>query len=114
MRPVNLVLGLGLGVVWMAGLRAGVEGWIVWLDFAVALAALAVALIPSRAPGVIRAADTSFGVVLLALWLLALAVGVVSWMAWWTFAFGVAFLFGAVGAPGIYAEIGRPSHPSRA
>lgn len=112
MRPVNLVLGVGLGVLWLAGLRAGVEGWLVWFDFAVALAAIVSALVPARAPGMIRAADSSFGAILLALWLLALAVGVTSWMAWWTFAFGVAFLIVAVGAPGIYAEVGRPSHPS--
>jgi hypothetical protein len=115
MRAVNIVLGVALGILWLAGLNAGVAPWLVWLDFIVALAAIAVGVVPAatRAEGAYRASDVAFGVVLLALWIVALAAGVTSWMAWWTFAFGIAFLVAGASAPGIELPL-RPSHPSRA
>ncbi len=49
MRPGLLLLGIGLGVLWAAGLRADAARWLVWLDLVAAVASLVVAAVPPRA-----------------------------------------------------------------
>jgi hypothetical protein len=114
MRIVFVLLALGLGLVWLAGLRVGATPWLVWLDFVAALLALGNAFMPAEAGGLVRASPIAIGVALLVLWIVALIVGAVPWLAWWTFAFGVAFvIFGLVsmGSRPIDRTTLRPTAP---
>jgi energy-converting hydrogenase Eha subunit E len=116
MRGVNLVLGVALFVLAVVGVRTGIPPWLLSLVFLIALGALTTALAPARSMALIRALDLGLGSALVVSWLLAIAASVASWFAWWTFAFGVAFLIVGVGAAGIEREsarLSRPSYPSR-
>ncbi len=91
MRMGLIVLGLALGVLWVAGLVGGVAAWMVWIDFAVSLASLLAAFVPEEMPQVLAATPIALSVALLVTWLIGLAEGVPGWMAWWTFAFGAGY-----------------------
>ncbi len=110
MKAVMIVLAIALGILWIAGLSAGASGWLVWLDFVGALWALGAGIAPDRRGTLSNGSAFAIGVGLLVLWIIGLGVHATIWMAWWTFAFGVAFIIaGAVGARSTSA-IGRPSH----
>jgi hypothetical protein len=116
MRPGLIVLGIGLGLLWVAGLSARATPWLVWFDFALAVGSLVAALSPSREGGLVdrpdrvdtataRRAPVGIGVLLVALWVLGLATGATPWLAWWTFGFGLAYvLFGLAGRPEVPAR----------
>ncbi len=93
-RVTSVILGIGLVILWLAGLSSSaVPGWLCWLDLVAAIGAFVVAGIAApEAPLRERAtgpAVESLG--LFALWIIALAtVGNIA-MAWWNFGFAVAF-----------------------
>ncbi len=115
MRPGMILLGIGLGLLWIAGLYNHATGWLVWLDFVCAILSLGFGLIPdnmierrigggtisttgttrttttNRVEALLRLPPFFEMVSLLVLWIIALAVGASSWMAWWTFAFAIAY-----------------------
>lgn len=99
MKIGMVVLGIGLGILWIVGLQAGVSSWLVWLDFVAACLSLLTVLAPeSRLGTVLRASPFAVGVGLVVLWIVALAVGAAPWFAWWVLAFGIAYIIlGAVG-----------------
>ena len=90
---VSIVLGLGLIILWIAGLSAHAVGWLTWLDGLVGLLAIVagfgVLRLATRA-GVATSGGLAFGLVIL--WIIGLAAGGTLWLAWWTFAFACAFL----------------------
>lgn len=109
-----VVLGIGLGILWIVGLQAGVSGWLVWLDFAAACLSLLTVLAPDRALGRgLRASPLAVGAGLVLLWIIALAVGAAPWFAWWTLAFGIAYIIlGAVGPSEEGLQEGGPTVPT--
>ncbi len=93
------VLGLGLVILWIVGLSNHATHWLTWLDGLAALCAFAVAAM-APTEGVRRnvsSASIALSIGLFVLWIIALAVGASSWLAWWTFAFACAFLLLGVG-----------------
>lgn len=101
MRAGLIVLGIALGILWLAGLSAQANSWLVWLDFAVAALSILTASIPTLMPNTLKASPFGFGTALLVLWVVGLSTHASYWMTWWTFGFGVAYLlYGlAVGWP---------------
>jgi hypothetical protein len=94
-RGISVFLGIGLVILWIAGLSTpNTAGWLVWLDGIAALCAFAIA--GATVPGVSRASRAggpiALSLGLFALWVIGLATNVQSWLAWWTFAFACAFL----------------------
>ena len=86
------LLGSGLAVVWMFAVGYGATSWLSWTVCGCAIIALA-GLGPAaiaEIPGV--GTWPLVGVVLLAAWLFALAVGATPWLAWLSFGFGLAFV----------------------
>jgi hypothetical protein len=91
MRPVIAILGIGMIILGLFGL--GPSSWLGWLDVLLGI----VALVSSGALGraernVAVGTSVGLGIAALVLWIIALSTGVVAWLAWWTFAFGVAFI----------------------
>jgi hypothetical protein len=64
--------------------------WLGWLDIVVG--ALALVASASRLPRSTEYGGVGLGVAALVIWIIALATGVVGWLAWLTFLFGVAFV----------------------
>jgi hypothetical protein len=91
-RGLAALLGSGLATVWMFAVGYGHSGWLSWAMLA--CAAIAFAGIGPAATEEMSGISTwpFVGVVLLATWLFALAVGATSWLAWSSFAFGCAFV----------------------
>jgi hypothetical protein len=90
------LLGSGLAVIWMFAVGYHATAWLSWTVLGCAVVALA-GLGPSamaEMPGV--GTWPLVGVVLLAAWLFALAVGATPWLAWLSFAFGLAFVIVSV------------------
>jgi hypothetical protein len=86
------LLGSGLAIVWMFAIGYHAAGWLSWTVLGcgvIALAGLGPAAMVEM-PGV--GTWPLVGVVLLAAWLFALAVGATPWLAWLSFAFGLAFV----------------------
>jgi len=93
-RAAGLValLGSGLAVIWMFAIGYGATSWLSWTVLACAFVALA-GLGPAAMadmPGV--GTWPLVGVVLIAAWLFALAVGATRWLAWLSLAAGLAFV----------------------
>jgi hypothetical protein len=91
MRPVIAILGIGMIILGLFGL--GQSAWLGWLDVIVGI----VALVSSGALGradrsMVVGSSVGLGIAALVLWIVALSAGVVAWLTWWTFAFGVAFI----------------------
>jgi hypothetical protein len=95
-RVGSMVLGAGLVVLWIVGLNHGATLWLTWLCGVAGLTSLATAaLIRSQSPG--RAgwremAPAGVGLGLLLFSIVGLALRATGWLAWWTFAFGCAYL----------------------
>ena len=86
------LLGSGLAAVWMFAIGYGATSWLSWTVLGCAIVALA-GLGPAamaEMPGV--GTWPLVGVVLIAAWLFAMAGGATRWLAWLSFAFGLAFV----------------------
>lgn len=90
-REISTAFGLGLGVLFIAGLANHAPGWLTWLDGAGALLAFLTAAAASVAPmaGAAVAALLAGGLIIL--WIVALATGESSAQAWWTLGFALGF-----------------------
>ncbi len=90
---ISVVLGLGLVILWVAGISAHAVNWLTWLDGIVGLMAIAAGLgamrVATRA-GVATSGGLAFALFLL--WIIGLAAGSTVWVVWWTFAFACGFL----------------------
>jgi hypothetical protein len=87
MRTGVVLLGIGLGILWLTGVSAGAPSWMNWLDFGACVVALAVGLSghpPLEAPFFL-------GFLLLVAWVVGLARHAPSYMVWWNFAFAIGF-----------------------
>lgn len=110
MRPIVILLGIGIFVLGLIGARA--TPWLAWLD--AALGVLAIFGGSVRTPVDNRAwvlGPAALGAGALALWIIALATGASIGVAWWTFAFGVGFLLCAAAQP--RAPMGGPTSVRR-
>ena len=89
------ILGIGLVVLWIAGLgSATAPRWLTWFDGLAALASFAIAAFtPAYASKSTRMGEPiAVSVGLYALWVIALASGATGWLTWWTFVFACAFV----------------------
>jgi hypothetical protein len=107
MKPVLAVLGIGIIILGLFGL--GRSDWLGWLDIVLGILALVGAGALGRASrNVYIASSMAIGVGALVLWIIGLAVGVVPWLVWWTFAFGCAFILASFLQPGVTGGYGPP------
>ena len=100
LRRNATLLGIGLLVLWVAGLGAPeASPWLTWLDGTAALFSFLAAIYGprQREKGTRVLGVATLASALFVLWIVGLAAGVPRWQAWWTFAFGCAFLALAVG-----------------
>ena len=88
MKPVLAVLGIGMIILGFFGLTR--VAWLGWLDIIVGVLALLASA--SKLPRSTEYGGVSLGVATLIVWLIALASGVVGWLTWLTFLFGVCFI----------------------
>jgi hypothetical protein len=93
-RTLGLValLGFALVAIWMFAVGYGATGWLSWMVLGCAIIALA-GLGPAamaEMPGM--GTWPLVGVVLIAAWLFAMAVGATPWLAWLSLGFGFAFV----------------------
>jgi hypothetical protein len=95
-----IILGIGLIIMWLAGLGGQNPGWLVWLDFAVGILSIIGAFsIPSLSESMRVATPFLLAGGLFLLWLIALGVGgMETWKTWWTFVFACAYTLLGVGA----------------
>src|SRR5262245_37950227 len=116
MRPLMLLLGIGVAAVWLLGLDRGATAWMVWIDLAAALASIASAGLPPRDGEPTEAALAVPFVLagtLMMVWLLGLALRAPRWLAWSNFAFGLAYGLLGVAVGMLVGERGRmqPRNP---
>ena len=94
-RGFSVVLGIGLVVMWIAGLGTSTSpAWMNWLDLVGAIGAFIAAGAVSETPA--RRLNLVIGPILLSaglliLWIAGLTTGASVAMSWWNFVFGVAF-----------------------
>jgi hypothetical protein len=91
MKVGMVALGVALAVLFIVGLSSGASPWLVWLDLVCAIASLLVAFVPDSQIGVLTASPYVISAGLIMLWIVGLATMATPWLAWWTFAFGVAY-----------------------
>ena len=93
-RPWMIILGIGLLLVWLAGVGYHTASWLCWLDFVGGMASIAGGLFaPPDLPRNARMAmPLALSVMLFLLWIISLAVGHEAWKVWWTFAFACGYL----------------------
>jgi thiol:disulfide interchange protein len=105
-RGWSIALGVGLILLWIAGLSAPSPGWLAWLDGLAGLFAFIIA--GMNFPLVKRSVRTggpiALAVGLFVMWVAGMATGAPTWLAWWNFAFACAFLL-----VGISAGVAAPS-----
>jgi len=106
-RAVAIALGVGLLVLWIAGLSYHAPVWLTWLDGVAGLVAFIVAwaFVASAMVGVAMSGGLALG--LFILWIIALGSRGGIWMAWWTFGFAAAFSLLAVAAMGGATSYGQ-------
>lgn len=104
-RGWMIALGVGLLVLWLAGLAGA--GWLLWLAFAVGVLSIVAGFwLPDSAPRYARGGVPGvFAAEMFVLWVVALATAQPPWQTWWIFIFGCAYLLlaaagGAVRQPG--------------
>ena len=94
-RSWTIALGLGLLILWLAGLGSPLAaGWLTWLDFLAALLAFHLARARLFRDGSDTAPSAPFleAVFLAALWFISFSTPTAAWLRWLTFAFALAFL----------------------
>ncbi len=82
LRPGSIVLGIGLVVLWLAGLYNHATPWLTWLDGLGALSAfVAAGAIPDTVVrGRLAAGPFSIAVGLFILWIVGMVTGAVGWL----------------------------------
>src|SRR5262245_30626729 len=100
-RPWMIVLGIGLLLVWLAGVGYHTASWLLWLDFIGGILSIAAGLFaPAELSRNARMAmPLALSATLFLLWIISLVVGQEPWKVWWTFAFACGYLLvAALGA----------------
>src|SRR5262245_4163936 len=96
MRPMLAVLGIALILTGLAAIPS--SKWVSWVDVLAGLAAVGeFALLPNGAPRALFWGAASIGAVLVASWVLVLAINPVTWPGWWNLAFAAALFMTASG-----------------
>jgi hypothetical protein len=99
MKPLMALLGGGLIVLGLLGIAP--VPWLGWIDVALGIAAmLAGSMLEGASASMRSGVPVAIGVAAIVVFLVAIGVGATTWLAWWTFAFGIAFfVVSAAGAP---------------
>lgn len=100
MRTGMILLGIGLGLLWLVGLGYQATPWLTWGNLVAALLSLGTGLLPNSAVSALKASPFTLGGLLVVLWIVGLASGASLWLTWWTFVFGVAYLLFGVATLG--------------
>lgn len=95
---ISSALGMGLVILWVAGLSSRATSWLFWLDGLGGLLAIAAGLVLGASTRIGSAASAALALGLFLLWIVALATGATAWLTWWTPLFGFAFLSLAAGS----------------
>ena len=96
MRTLAVICGIGLAVLWLAGLSSpNAATWLTWLDGLGALASFVVAGGRGVRTTVMTGAVTT-AVGLFALWIVGLSTNGAQFQNWWTFVFGCLMAFAAI------------------
>jgi asparagine N-glycosylation enzyme membrane subunit Stt3 len=110
---VAALLAAALVTAWMFAVGYNESGWLSWLDLAAGIVVLG-GLATTRNRELQGTATWPLaGVLLLALWLFALATGAPRWLTWLNFAVGCGFVVTTVGwliASGEHAGPRRHAH----
>jgi hypothetical protein len=106
MRPLSIVCGIGLVILWLVGLGSATSApWLTWLNALGAIMSFVVASsVQTRTAAINTAVGTSIG--LFALWIIGLSTDGLAYQNWWTFVF--ACLMGVAALLGV-GETGRGS-----
>jgi hypothetical protein len=94
-RGTSIVLGAGLLLLWIIGLANHATPWLTWLDAVGAVVAFGIAAaMVSHPPNYAMpvGGPIGLGIALFVLWIVGLSTNSTGWLAWWTFAFGCAFM----------------------
>jgi hypothetical protein len=112
-RTGDVVLGIGLVILWIAGLSAHATGWLTWLDGLAALGAFAIGgAVATRTGAAAGTATIALSLGLFVLWIVALATDASLWLSWCTFAFALALLIlGIAGTVSTRAQLPRVAGP---
>jgi hypothetical protein len=96
MRTLAVISGIGLVILWLAGLSSpNAAVWLTWLNGVGALACFVVGGAKGTRKGLVNGAvGTSIG--LFALWIIGLASNGAQFQNWWTFVFGCVMAFAAI------------------
>jgi hypothetical protein len=110
MKQLVVALSIGYGILGLVGVLSRAVPWLSWLNLIIGiLGVIASAQLSARRPasegGVAGAEGIAAGV----LWIIALATGHRGPMAWWTFAFGVAFIITALVSVGARRGVHAPA-----
>lgn len=96
-RLWSVLYGVGLALLWLAGLLGGGPRWYAWLDALAAVCAVGGGTIAASVPPRLKVeGPLALAAGLFGLWIAGLAARVPGWQAWWTFLFAV--LFAVLGA----------------
>ncbi len=89
----SVVLGAGLVVLWIVGLNQGATMWLTWLLGLAGLTSIVVAaMLPAQHGREGAKPPALLGFTLFGIWIVAIAARATSWLTWWTFALGFAYL----------------------
>src|ERR1700722_16549841 len=94
-KSMTVLMGVGLAVLWLAGLGSPTSvAWVTWLDFVAGLWAFGIVAggrinfrIGERADSAI-----ALSVGLFAIWIVGLTTIAPGWQSWWNFGFACGFL----------------------
>src|SRR5262249_22895503 len=92
-RPWMIVLGVGLLLLWLAGVGSRTGGGLLWIDFVLGVASIgagvfAAALSRNARMGI----PVALSIALFFVWMSGLALRQQPWRSWWTFAFACGYL----------------------
>lgn len=91
-RTYSFLMGIGLSLVWLAGMTSPAPHWYAWLDAIAAVCAYGGATVADTVPPFLRAlGPLALSAGLFGLWIVGLVTDVPAWQAWWTFVFAVGF-----------------------
>lgn len=92
-RTYSFLLGLGLAILWLAGITSYAPLWFTWLTAIAAICAFGGSLMVDSMPPVgRRLGPLALSLGLFGLWIAGLLERVPPWQIWWTFFFAAAFL----------------------
>jgi hypothetical protein len=107
-RPLAMLLALGLVGSALVGAALHATGWLRWLDLLVAAAALGYLWRPTSRTTAAYLVSLALGCMIL--WLVGITVGATPWLTWVTFGHGIGFLF--IGIVACFERFGAPAHAS--